>query len=96
MSRLIWSPDALADIARMYRFLATKNTLAAREAVKTIRSNVKVLAQHPEIGRPSDEMDAEYRELPIPFGGSGYIALYHFDGDIALIVAVRHQLEVGY
>ncbi len=96
MSRLIWSPDALADIARVYRFLANKNSLAAREAVKTIRSNVNILAQHPEIGRPSEEMDAEYRELPISFGGSGYIALYHFDGDTAIIVAVRHQLEVGY
>ncbi len=96
MSRLIWSPDALADIARVYHFLANKNGLAAREAVKTIRSSVNILAQHPEIGRPSEEMDAEYRELPIPFGGSGYIALYHFDGDTAIIVAVRHQLEVGY
>jgi len=41
-------------------------------------------------------MAPEFREWLIPFGGSGYIALYHFDGSRALILAVRHQREAGY
>jgi plasmid stabilization system protein ParE len=96
MPRLIWSPAALADIQRIYRFLAEKNGLAAREAVKAIRQSVKILEQHPEVGRPIVEMEPEYREWPIAFGSSGYLALYRFDGQLAIIVALRHQREVGY
>jgi plasmid stabilization system protein ParE len=96
MPRLIWSPDALADVQRIYRFLAEKNGLAAREAVKAIRQSVNILEQHPEVGRPIVEMEPEYREWPIAFGSSGYLALYRFDGQLAIIVALRHQREVGY
>lgn len=41
-------------------------------------------------------MDTAFREWPIEFGDSGYIALYHFDGETATILAVRHQKEAGY
>lgn len=71
MPRLIWSASALQDVQRLYRFLAEKNTDAARHAVKTIRTGVKIIAQHPEIGRPAQEMEPEYREWPLPFGHSG-------------------------
>lgn len=96
MPRLIWSPSALADIQRLYRFLAEKHKGAAQRAVKAIRESVKILSHQPEIGRPAAEMGPEYREWLIDFGDSGYIALYHFDGETAVILAVRHQKEVGY
>lgn len=96
MPRLIWSPSALRDVQRLYRFLVDKNPDAARRAIKAIRTHINVIAQHPEMGRPAEEMELEYREWLIPFGGSGYIALYHYDGDTAVIIAVRHQTEVGY
>jgi plasmid stabilization system protein ParE len=96
MPRLIWSPAALRDVQRLYRFLAEKNSDAAKRAVKTIRDSVKILASQPGIGRPADDMEPEYREWVIDFGDSGYVALYRFDGETAVILAVRHQLEVGY
>lgn len=96
MPRLIWSPAALRDVQRLYRFLAEKNSDAAKRAVKTIRDSVKILASQPGIGRPADEMEPVYREWVIDFGDSGYVALYRFDGETAVILAVRHQLEVGY
>ena len=96
MPRLIWSPRALLDVQRLYRFLATKNSDAAKRAVATIRAGVKILAQQPAVGRPAEDMVPEYREWLIDFGESGYIALYHYDGQNAVIVAVRHQKEVGY
>lgn len=96
MPRLIWSPAALHDVQRLYRFLAEKNPDAAGRAVKAIRAGVKIIAQHPEIGRPAEEMDPEYREWGINFGDSGYIALYRYDGNSAMILAVRHQKEAGY
>jgi len=96
MPHLIWAPAALLDIQRLYRFLAEKNIDAAKNAVKAIRGSVKVLATQPEVGRPADDMEPEYREWIIDFGASGYIVLYHYQGQTAVIVAVRHQKEAGY
>ncbi|TMU20175.1 type II toxin-antitoxin system RelE/ParE family toxin [Halomonas sp. ATBC28] len=96
MPRLIWSPPALADVQRLYRFFAIKDVDAARRAMKTLRAGVKILAHQPEIGRPVDDMDPMFREWLINFGTSGYIALYRFDGETATILAVRHQKEAGY
>jgi len=96
MPHLRWTPSALQDVQRAYRFLAEKNVDAARRAAKTIREGVKILANQPEIGRPVEEMDPEYREWLIDFGDSGYIALYRYDGSVAVILAVRHQKEAGF
>lgn len=96
MPRLIWSPAALDDVRRAYRFLFEKNPAAAKQAVTAIRQGVKILAQHPEIGRPVDDMEPEHREWPIAFGSSGYIALYHYHEQVAIITAVKHQREAGY
>ena len=96
MPRLIWSPSALADVQRLYRFLAQNNTDAARRAVKSIREGVKIIALQPGIGRPAEDMEPEYREWIIDFSGSGYVALYRYESDAAVILAVRHQREAGY
>lgn len=96
MPRLIWSPPALLDVQRLYRFLASKNVDAAARAVKTIRENVKLIALQPGIGRPVADMQPHFREWLINFGDSGYIALYRYDHQTAVILAVRHQKEVGY
>ncbi|MDR5762921.1 type II toxin-antitoxin system RelE/ParE family toxin [Caballeronia sp. LZ035] len=96
MSRLIWAPSALSDIQRLYRFLLPRSPSAARRAAQVIRAGVKVLAEQPHVGRSVEDMDTAFREWPIEFGDSGYIALYHFDGETATILAVRHQKEAGY
>ena len=41
-------------------------------------------------------MERQYREWLIDFGDGGYIALYRYDGETAVILAVRHQKEAGY
>jgi len=95
MPRLIWSRHALDDVARLHAFLASKNRHAARTAVRAIRSGVKSIERHPEIGRPADDMEPEFREWPIEFGAGGYVVLYHYDGHEAVILAVRGR-EAGY
>ena len=64
----------------------------AREAVKSIRQNVLILAGQPEIGRPLDDMPIEFREWLIDFGQSGYVALYRYDG--VKIIRQRHQRKL--
>ena len=56
----------------------------------------ELLGVQPRLGRMVDDLPEPFREWLIDFGDSGYIALYRFDGEKVVIVAVRHQKEVGY
>lgn len=96
MPPLIWTPEALRDVQRLYRFLAPKSPQAAERAIQAIRTQVQVIAERPEAGRPVEGMDPVFREWRVAFGESGYLVLYHYDGQSTVIVAVRHQRESGY
>lgn len=96
MPRLIWTPQAFADVQRLYRFLASKNLDAAQRAVQTIRQGVKVLTLQPGMGRPIEDLPVEFREWLIDFGDSGYVARYRLDVDVIVVLAVRHQKEAGF
>ena len=96
MPQLIWTPQALQGVQRCYRFLASKSPEAASRAVRAIRNGILTVVDHPGSGRPADKMDAAFREWLIPFGGSGFVVLYRFEGDLAVVLAVRHQREAGY
>lgn len=96
MPRLIWTPAALLDLQRLYRFLAEKNVGTAKRGVRAIREGMKVIIKQPGIGRPVEDMEPEFREWLIDFGESGYVVLYRYDGENAAVLAVRHQRELGY
>lgn len=96
MPRLIWSPQALLDVQRLYRILAPKNLDAAKRVVKAIRQGMTVLAHQPHIGRPMADRPEEFLEWIIDFGDSGYVARFRLDPNVAVTLAVRHQKEVGY
>jgi plasmid stabilization system protein ParE len=96
MPSVRWTPTALQDVQRLYRFLAARNPAAAQRAVAALRAGVQVLAEQPAIGRPVPDMDPAFREWLIPFGASGYVVLYHWDGAVAVILAARHHREAGY
>lgn len=96
MPSLSWTPQALADVQRLYRFLAPRDLNAARNAVSEIRNGVKILAHQPASGRPVEELPVSFREWPVNFGNSGYVVLYRIDTDVVSILAVRHQREIGW
>ena len=87
----------LGGLEQCRRFLALKAPEAARRAAQAIERQFLLLETAPDIGRPFPEMP-ELRELVIPFGDSGYVALYrHEAADNAVyILAFRHQREAGY
>lgn len=96
MPPLKWTLQSLRDVIRLHDFLAHKSPDAAKRAVQAIRQGVKVLGNHPEMGRPVDELPTEFREWVIEFGSGAYIALYRYDGKEVMILAVRHGREAGY
>ena len=95
MPQLIWSPQALRDVQRLYRFLASKNLESAKRAVTAIRQGVNVLSLQPGMGRPVEDMENEFRDWIIDFGDGGYVARYRIDGQQVIILAVRHRKEAG-
>ena len=78
-------------------FLAKENPQAAKRAGLAIERQFALLETEPKIGRPVDDI-AELRELIIPFGDSGYVALYQHavKTDSVYVLAFRHQKEAGY
>jgi len=66
-------------------------------AGQAIAQKLALLETEPEIARPFDD-SPELRELIVPFGDSGYVALYHYEAknDSVYVLAFRHQKEAGY
>ena len=60
-----------------------------------IEEAITILVRHPLIGRLAEH---DLRELVISHDKTGYIALYSYkaEEDAILILAVRHQREVGF
>jgi plasmid stabilization system protein ParE len=96
MARVIWTPAALRDLARLWAFLAPKNPHAAKRAVHAIRRGMKPLAAHPDIGRPVEQPRAGLREWLIQSGDAGYVVLYRHERNETIILAIRHGREAGY
>ena len=96
MSQVVFSSAALRDLQRLRDFLRPKNAEAARRAGEAVRLGVKALGAYPRMGRLVDDLPENYREWLIDFGDSGYIARYRFDGDLVIILAIRHQKEAGF
>lgn len=91
MPALIWHPDALDDIARLYDFLAPASPTSARRAALVIRDAANIIADNPGVGTPR----AEFREWPAKFGRSSYILRYILvPTDIILITRIWHSREL--
>ena len=97
MPQVRFAPAALRDLERLRDFLRPKSSDVATRAAIAIKKAVQALGQHPNIGRPVETLEAEYRELLIEFGDSGHLALYRYDdGDFPIVLAIQRQKELGY
>ncbi|KAF0807549.1 hypothetical protein A167_02881 [Alcanivorax sp. S71-1-4] len=96
MPQVIFAPAALRDLQRLRDFLRPKNVDAARRAGEAIRQGVQVLSAHPQMGLLVEDLPEQYREWLIDFGDSGYVVRYCIADDAVIILAVRHQKEVGF
>jgi plasmid stabilization system protein ParE len=95
VTRLVLSPKAVDDIDRLSNFLLDSDPSNASKTGGILVSGLQILKDHPLIGR---QVERGFRELLISRGRTGYVALYEFDliRDIAIVLSIRHQREVGY
>jgi len=95
MARVQVTTRALADLERLFDFVAYHNPKLARERMVSVRRALELLADHPLLGREAED---GRRELILSRGKYGYVAKYRWlpAEDTVLILAVRHLLEAGY
>lgn len=89
------------DLLRLYQYRVDRAETVedldmAEAALSAITSSVETLSRNPFIYRKAGPSPF-LRELLIPFGHSGYVALFEIeDISTVTILAVRHQLEDDY
>jgi plasmid stabilization system protein ParE len=98
--RVRFTEEAEADLVGLYEFILAKDSsdwsLATR-ALEAIKNGIRGLEFSPFSYRKATSDNPFLRELIIPFGASGYVALFEIDNDQTVtILAVRHQLEEDY
>ena len=96
-----YSASARDDLKRLYEYLLDRATTVeeldlAELALGTVIGSVDSLGRSPFIYRKAGTSPF-LRELLIPFGNSGYVALFEIeDASTVTILALRHQLEDDY
>lgn len=88
------------DLDRLYGFIVERDDadvdLASR-ALVAITAGIATLESSPFTCRKAHSSMPFLRELIIPFGAAGYVALFEIDDDQTVtILAVRHQRESDY
>ena len=96
------APEAVADLERLFDHLLDKaDTTEELDRAQTAIDAIRAAAQHrlaitPFSFRKAAQNPAQ-RELIIPFGSTGYVALYEIVSSSKVVVlAVRHQREEDY
>jgi plasmid stabilization system protein ParE len=92
-----FTEEAAEDLVRLYTFAAENDPAAADRALEMIGKTWEMLEEFPFSCRKAEGTDPFLREVIIPFGASGYVALFEIEGnDLVTVLAVRHQLEDDY
>ena len=95
--------EAEADLDRLFDFVLEResnraygNLALAEQALTALQAGFATLETSPFTCRKAGQSPF-LRELIIPFGHSGYVALFEVeDATTVTILAVRHQLEDDY
>lgn len=85
------------DLKRLYLFLYKQDKNSAKHARDNIYKAIDMLRTFPFICRKVQANNPFLRELVIPFGSNGYVALFEIEeNNMVTILTVRHQREYDY
>ena len=97
--RVRFTSEAEADLLRLFDFLLEQDVAAAEKARAAVAKAIELLEVFPFSCRKAVGGDGNpfLRELIIPFGESGCVALFEIENrDTVTLLAVRHQREEDY
>ena len=84
--RVVFRPEAEADLAAIALFIAEHSVKRAKSFVLRLRERCSVLEAHPQIGRPRPELGDGLRSLV----ESPYLLIYRLHDETVEIVEVLH------
>jgi hypothetical protein len=102
---VIFSDEAEEDLLRLFDFALLRELESSapglgipEHAIAAIRIGCTLLTHSPFSCRKAPPGDNSFvRELLIPFGAAGYVALFEIvDARTVIVGAVRHQREEDY
>jgi plasmid stabilization system protein ParE len=94
-----FTPQAEDDLLRLFDFLLERDIETADHAREAVSKAMELLEVFPFSCRKAHGAESSpfLRELLIPFGRSGYVALFEIeDSQTVTVLAVRHQREEDY
>ncbi|NVO04518.1 MAG: type II toxin-antitoxin system RelE/ParE family toxin [Rhodoferax sp.] len=97
-----YTPATRDDLLRLFEFLLDRAQCledfdAAQRAIDAVRNAIEQQLSHSPFVYRKAGSSPFLRELVIPFGSAGYVALYEIEGDAHVnILALRHQREDDY
>jgi plasmid stabilization system protein ParE len=95
--RLRFTEEATDDLTRLYSFIADNNPAAADKALEVLSKAWEMLESFPFSCRKAEGGGPLLREMIIPFGSNGFVALFEIEqDDVVTVLAVRHQREEDY
>lgn len=98
--RVRFTRGAESDLVRLYQFILDRDPTdwdLAERALEAIRNAIRGLACSPFSYRKVSGGDPFLRELVIPFGSTGYVAMFEIESDeVVTVLAMRHQREDDY
>jgi plasmid stabilization system protein ParE len=97
--RVRFTLEAEEDLLRLFDFLLEQDIAAAERAEAAIAKAIEVLEVFPFSCRKASGGTGSpfLREMIIPFGGSGYVALFEIeDPRTVTVLTLRHQREEDY
>ena len=101
--KVVLTIEAQEDLERLFDFVLERELARdggdldlAADALSAIKAGLNVLERFPFTCRKAADTPF-LRELVIPFGSTGYVALFEVaDGETVVVGAVRHQREDDY
>ena len=98
--RVRFTREAEEDLVRLYEFILQRDPTdweLAERALESIRPAISALERFSFSYRKATVSSPFLRELVIPFGSAGYVALFEIEDDKHVtILTVRHQREDDY
>ncbi len=95
--RIRFTKAARDDLLRLYAFQLERDVDAARRARDAVGRSLELLREFPFACRKATPDNPFLREMVIPYGNAGYVALFEVeDQQTVTVLAIRHQLEEDY
>ena len=95
--RVRYTKSARDDLLRLFAFLLEHDLHAAARAREAIGKGIAFLQEFPFSCRKAAPDNPFLREMLIPFGAAGYVALFEIENnETVTLLAIRHQREDDY